>query len=284
LPFAKKALKELNADASIIYTDSTNLFDNIFADTQFFDDITGSPLTAITGIYKAMKNKGISVSMDGHGADEYLFGYRSMVMDLFYKSQLYQGKKYSKRLAKVLLRMYHPDEQSDLKQTLKDQMKNAYTFPNYIKRLARNTFMPEFPEQNIALNHLFKSPLPSLLKNFDKASMKHGVEIRMPFMDYRLIEMCYNLENRYKLNHGQTKWIVRDELKNIMPPSTLARNYKIGVQAPVEKWLAGEHKHKFEALLHDGHHKDLIPKEFLNAKDKNYQQYWHFLNLQMIDL
>ena len=93
--------------------------------------------------------------------------------------------------------------------------------------------------------------------------------IRYPFKEYwtvdideELIEKCYNLPNHYKINQGQTKWILRNELKDILPKSTLERNYKIGVQAPIDSWLNGKHQEAVQSVINDGPHKQLI-KEIL---------------------
>ncbi len=93
LPFAKAALSDLNSEGVFLETNHQKLMDNLVADHNFYDDIIGTPLTTISPIYEAMKSNGFTVSMDGHGADEYLYGYRNMVMDLFYKATQYKGKK-----------------------------------------------------------------------------------------------------------------------------------------------------------------------------------------------
>ncbi len=279
LPFAKAALSDLNSEGVFLETNHQKLMDNLVADHNFYDDIIGTPLTTISPIYEAMKSNGFTVSMDGHGADEYLYGYRNMVMDLFYKATQYKGKKYSKRVLSALIAMYHPEDQNKTLFKLGRYLSKQYNLSGYFKRLLRNTVQSNEPESQIVLDNLFHSPLPTLLKTFDKAAMKHGVEIRMPFMDYRLIEKCYNLPNHYKINQGQTKWILRNELKDILPKSTLERNYKIGVQAPIDSWLNGKHQEAVQSLINDGPHKQLIKE--INSIDMTP---WAKFNLQCIDL
>ena len=279
LPFAQKALKELNSEAIYIETDQHNLFDQIIQDHNYYDDIIGTPLTSITPIYQSMKTNGYTVSMDGHGADEYLYGYRGMVSDLFYKSLNYKGKGYVKRIRDGLVPMYLNNEQAEINDKLNRIIKNHYGLSSYFKRLVRNTFVPESPEKSIVYSNIFSSPLPSLLKTFDKAAMLNSVEIRMPFMDYRLIEMCYNLHNNFKIRDGKTKWILRNELKDILPQSTLDRTYKIGVQAPVDHWLNGQHKNKFNEIINNGPNNDLI-----HEIGKHNISKWSLINLQLIKL
>lgn len=279
LPFAKSALKELNSQAIFLETNHQKLMDNLVSDHLYYDDIIGTPLTAISPIYEAMKANGFTVSMDGHGADEYLYGYRNMVMDLFYQATQFKGKKYSKRVLTALIDMYHPEDRTKTLFKLGRYMSKQYNLTGYFKRLLRNTVQTNEPERQIVLDNLLSAPLPTLLKTFDKAAMKHGVEIRMPFMDYRLIEKCYNLPNDYKINQGQTKWILRNELKDILPKSTLDRNFKIGVQAPIDSWLNGEHNKSVKSIIKEGPHKHII-----NDIDTSSIKTWSLFNLQCIDL
>ncbi len=281
-PFAVAALKEMGLEADFIQLGEENISNAIINETTYFDDIIGTPISSITGIYRAMKNAGYTVSLDGHGADEYLFGYRDMVNDLFYNSLKYNGKKSTLKTGVALLNMYHKDERLRVKKRLNQEIKLAYQNLNYFKRLWRNTIEENEKDKEIVKHHFFINPLPALLKNFDKASMLSGVEVRMPFMDYRLVEMCYNLPIESKINKGHTKWIVKDELKNIMPKVTLDRTYKIGIGAPLQTWLGNKNKIIFDEILMDGPNKEFVPKEILNTND--IDKYWKYLNLQLIKL
>jgi asparagine synthetase B (glutamine-hydrolysing) len=63
---------------------------------------------------------------------------------------------------------------------------------------------------NRLLYQMFHSTvLPTILRNFDRVSMAHGVEVRMPFMDWRLVTCAMVLPDDSKLADGQTKMIAR---------------------------------------------------------------------------
>ena len=51
--------------------------------------------------------------------------------------------------------------------------------------------------------------LPTILRNFDRLSMAHGVEVRMPFMDWRLVTYTMALPEASKSSDGYTKMIAR---------------------------------------------------------------------------
>jgi asparagine synthase (glutamine-hydrolysing) len=81
--------------------------------------------------------------------------------------------------------------------------------------------------------------LPNILQNFDRASMAHGVEIRAPFLDWRLVCYAHALPWSAKINHGYSKYLVRDALQTSMPTQIVHRRTKLGFIAPIEAWVRG---------------------------------------------
>src|SRR5262249_21130088 len=61
--------------------------------------------------------------------------------------------------------------------------------------------------------------LPTLLRNFDRASMAHGIETRMPFMDWRLVAYGFALPDTAKIGGGFTKRILRMAMEGLIPNS-----------------------------------------------------------------
>jgi asparagine synthetase B (glutamine-hydrolysing) len=56
---------------------------------------------------------------------------------------------------------------------------------------------------------LLSAKLPRVLRMNDRLSMAHGVELRSPFLDYRLVEFCFSLPDRFKIRDGHRKWLLR---------------------------------------------------------------------------
>jgi asparagine synthase (glutamine-hydrolysing) len=94
--------------------------------------------------------------------------------------------------------------------------------------------------------------LPTLLRNYDRYSMANGVEIRMPFLDWRLVAFTFSLPWTSKVGGGFTKRIMRDALKGILPEAVRVRRDKIGWNAPMHEWLRGSLKGEVEGLLQSG--------------------------------
>jgi asparagine synthase (glutamine-hydrolysing) len=81
--------------------------------------------------------------------------------------------------------------------------------------------------------------LPSILRNFDRCSMAHGIEVRMPFMDWRLVSYCAALPADSLIGGGYTKRVLRDSMIGILPEPIRKRRYKIGFNAPMIEWFNG---------------------------------------------
>ena len=85
----------------------------------------------------------------------------------------------------------------------------------------------------------FETVLPTLLRNYDRYSMMSGVEIRMPLLDYRIVNFAFSLPWQSKLNNGYTKIILRDQLNNKIPKSIIQNKVKIGFAPPINDWMQG---------------------------------------------
>ena len=80
--------------------------------------------------------------------------------------------------------------------------------------------------------------LPSdILAKVDRASMAHGLEVRSPFLDHRLVELAFRLPLSYKLSPaGESKRLLRRALAGKLPPEVLVPR-KQGFGFPVGAWM-----------------------------------------------
>jgi len=90
--------------------------------------------------------------------------------------------------------------------------------------------------------------LPAILRNFDRCSMAHGIEVRMPFMDWRIVTFSFGLQPDAKIGGGFTKRILRDSMYNIVPDKILKRVNKIGFNLPMIEWFNGGMKTLIEKV------------------------------------
>jgi asparagine synthase (glutamine-hydrolysing) len=87
-----------------------------------------------------------------------------------------------------------------------------------------------------------------ILVKVDSMSMATSLEVRSPFLDYRLVEFVLGLPQEYKIKGSVQKRILRDLAKNLVPQSAVERP-KHGFSVPVSKWLTSSLKEDFLACL-----------------------------------
>src|SRR5687767_12093176 len=83
-----------------------------------------------------------------------------------------------------------------------------------------------------------KTYLVELLMKQDQMSMAASIESRVPFLDHKLVEFAAVLPARMKLRGFNTKWILREAVKGILPESILTRP-KMGFPVPFGLWMRG---------------------------------------------
>jgi asparagine synthase (glutamine-hydrolysing) len=81
--------------------------------------------------------------------------------------------------------------------------------------------------------------LPTILRNFDRLSMAHGIEVRMPFMDWRLVSYTMALPDESKASGEYSKLIARQAMARRMPESIRMGRRKVGFTSPIPEWLNG---------------------------------------------
>jgi asparagine synthase (glutamine-hydrolysing) len=84
----------------------------------------------------------------------------------------------------------------------------------------------------------------------DRASMAYSVEIRSPFLDYRIIEFARTLPVTYRYLPGRKKRILRDILKEYIPEEVFDQP-KRGFSVPIGKWIREELREEFVTNLTD---------------------------------
>ena len=92
--------------------------------------------------------------------------------------------------------------------------------------------------------------------------MAHGVEMRAPFLDWRLACFCFSLPADAKVSHGFSKRILREAMRGLLPESVRTRTVKIGFASPLEDWMASG---SLSSFIRDA----VNSKEFLESDISN---------------
>jgi asparagine synthase (glutamine-hydrolysing) len=79
--------------------------------------------------------------------------------------------------------------------------------------------------------------LPNFINRLlDSLSMAHGLEVRVPFLDHELVELCAQIPPALKMRGTQEKYILRRAMESELPPE-IAWRPKRGLNAPFRQWL-----------------------------------------------
>lgn len=114
----------------------------------------------------------------------------------------------------------------------------------------RDELPSDWGSLNRQLYRMFHSTvLPTILRNFDRISMAHGIEVRMPFMDWRLVTYSMALPDSMKFSDGYSKMVARRAMADRMPEPIRMRRFKTGFNSPMPQWLNGPLSQWVRALL-----------------------------------
>jgi asparagine synthase (glutamine-hydrolysing) len=83
-----------------------------------------------------------------------------------------------------------------------------------------------------------------ILTKVDLMSMKVGLEVRSPFLDYRVVEAAFRIPGRLKINWFRKKHLLRETFKHVLPRHLLSLPKK-GFEIPVSEWLKRELREMF---------------------------------------
>ena len=223
--------------------------------------------------------KSITVALSGDGADEVFGGYnkhRALSMSL---NPLYRG------LLTTIFPFLIPVRSSRRSSTLnktrqlrrlsRGMAKNnrsryaywsAFSDAHEVNKSLVNptngspSFFDHVPSKINGLNDfLFADQriiLPSdMLTKVDRMSMASGLEVRVPFLDYDVVDFVNSLPSKFKIKGAITKRLLRAGFKDDLPPAVFQRA-KRGFEVPLEDWVSGVFSERIEQFIQQDFLKD----------------------------
>jgi asparagine synthase (glutamine-hydrolysing) len=236
---AIEAARFAGVEPHLIPLKQDDALDHIERVLEDLDDIYIGLPTAPWLVYQAMRREGVVVSLDGHGADELMGGYRQ------------QGQRLRFWLRNLMAAAMHNSPAIDAAGSASWGMWQRARGMDFTRSRQFSEVFPKSPAAadslpehwgalNVRLYRMFHCDvLPTILRNFDRISMAHGVEIRMPFMDWRLVTYTMSLPDEAKNTGGVTKFIARQAMQGFLPERIRLNGQKIGFSLPMPSWLNG---------------------------------------------
>ncbi|TML12464.1 MAG: asparagine synthase (glutamine-hydrolyzing) [Actinobacteria bacterium] len=206
-------------------------------------------------VMREARRAGVTVMLDGQGGDEVLAGYRAhlgfrladllaagRIRELGEELRSFHGVHSASALVTAMSRPFAPEALTRLVRS-RARGAGALVHPD-LRGLAPVPAANGSPFPDRLRRHqqliLTRRGLPELLRYEDRNSMAHSIEARVPFLDYRLVELCFSLPGGELIGGGRTKDVLRRALGDLIPPIVRERRDKLGFVTPERTWLRGK--------------------------------------------
>lgn len=149
-----------------------------------------------------------------------------------------------------LLEVEHPAEQYGLMTTYWSEAELGRGVPAHPTAATNRAMWYRYRDPVKSFMHLDAVMyLPDdILVKVDRASMRFGLEARVPLIDHRLVEFAWSLPAEQRVRNGKRKWILQEVLRQYVPTALFDRP-KHGFRLPVSAWLRGALREWAEELL-----------------------------------
>ena len=214
-------------------------------------------------VFKLAKDRGITVTLDGQGADEMLAGYngypskriKSLLETHHFRDAITFLNNWSqwpgRNMKDCIKNVVAEFADGDLYQLLHklngkkycpawinaELLKESGVTLSYPRQLPLYKLKGRRLSSELALS-LTRRGLPALLRHGDRNSMRFSVESRVPFLTTDLANFLLSLPEQYLISQqGETKSIFRAAMRGIVPDDILDRKDKVGFETPEQEWL-----------------------------------------------
>jgi asparagine synthase (glutamine-hydrolysing) len=215
-------------------------------------------------VYKLAREHGVTVTLDGQGADELLAGYHGFpgqrVRSLLDNGDWTAAARFLRewarwpgrtpaRAIKSLVDEYAGNELHEIAH----RVAGSRTAPGWVNAaLLREQGVllshPRQPAKNAVIGRRMiaelacsatRRGLPSLLRHGDRNSMRFSVESRVPFLTTELADFVFSLPEHFLVSDtGETKSLLRAAMRGLVPDTVLDRRDKVGFATPELDWLS----------------------------------------------
>jgi len=273
--YAKKVASFLNTKHNEFFVTEKDALDLLPGIIDTYDEPYADTSALPTLLISKLARSQVTMVLSGDGGDELFMGYgayawaerlNNPIFKAFHNTiglglSLFDSRY--KRIGKMLSYDKNDDIRSHIfsqEQYLFSQNEikklNTFEFPHYIftpdkayDRTSRELSAKE-KQSLFDINYYLKD---DLLVKVDRASMKHALEVRVPILDYRIVEFSLNLNQHLKIRNGVQKYLLKNVLYNYIPKTYFDRP-KWGFSIPLKQWM----KKDLKGYINDNLSKDVI--------------------------
>ncbi len=244
-PYARKVAERYNLPYTVLDIPPSNLLQEITRFTWLLEEPFHSPnIHANQLMWREMRARGIRVSLNGGGGDECLAGYshyyrpaqwelirQGRISDAFRNVLKYSEKKsFARSCLEIMLhglgrRFFDilPLIRSGALRFRNDMPAELYT--------NRSTL-----SQQLLLD-MERRTMPYWMASGDRDTMGVPVEVRLPFLDYNVLEWTFRMPISYLIANGWHKWVLRHAFQDMLPEDVVWRKQKMGFPFPLDQFL-----------------------------------------------
>ncbi|MEM4719392.1 MAG: asparagine synthase (glutamine-hydrolyzing) [Candidatus Pacearchaeota archaeon] len=243
----------------------------------FYDEPFSDPSMFPTFFLSEFTKKGLTVSLSGDGGDEIFGGYPRYR----YAEIISLLKKIPLVFRKFLF--YFPikriKEAINLSFLKEDRIYSEARKEIYKPEIAKKVLKEKLSEclkktkgnlqEAIRLMDIYFYTLPeNFLLKVDRASMANALEVRCPFLDYRLIELSMKIPTKWKCSFFRDKILFREIIKKDLPKQIIKRK-KTGFTPPINKWINKKnYKEELKKIIMELEKTKIIDQKWLNFYKK----------------
>lgn len=213
-------------------------------------------------VMRLAQSEGVTVLLDGQGGDETLAGYQlyygPRFVDLFRELRWAalgrEGgayiQKHGLRGVPLLAFTMLPDR---LRHPVRRRARTLALHPDFARawRREREETHAHFRRglDNAQYQTLTRTMLPALLRYADRNSMAFSREVRLPFLDHRLVEFLFSIPEEQRLRGMTTKVVLREAMRGVLPEEVRERKDKLGYAPPQGAWMRGPLRSWIDGVL-----------------------------------
>lgn len=274
--YANLVAKKFNTEHTVFSLTNADLYEHVHSILDYIDEPFADSSAIAVYILSKETRKHATVALSGDGADELLAGYNkhaaayrllhpgfaekaALSLAPFLKSlPQSRNNSFANKIRQAVrlsegAQLNAPDRywrwaafanKDEALQLLHPDLRINHFLKDYVPR--RRELLRFIPEKQENLNDILRADMNLVLANdmltkVDLMSMANGLEVRVPFLDFEVVNFLFSLPSSYKINRDLRKRVLQDAFRDVLPVELYNRPKK-GFEVPLLKWLRTEMK------------------------------------------